>query len=83
MRPLLAALALSLGLSCSGAGMTQAQTAQVVVTATASVLQLVAAILSQVSEQAGAAAAKCLSDPDACVLPDPAAAADPDDTGSR
>ncbi len=60
---------LAFGLSCSGSGLTPVQTAQVVTTATASVLQLVAQILAAVSAQAEAQAAKCLQEPAACVLP--------------
>ena len=68
MRRILAALCLSFGLGCGAGSLPPVQTAQIVTSATATVLQLVAEILAQVAAQAEGQAAKCLADPGACVL---------------
>jgi hypothetical protein len=73
MRAWLGALIVSVVLGCSGAGLTPVQTAQVVTSATAAVLDLVAVILAQVSAAAADQAKACRDAPDACGLADPTA----------
>lgn len=73
MRAWIAALVVSVGLGCSGAGLTPVQTAQVVTSATAAVLDLVAVILAQVSAAAAVQAKECRDEPDSCGLADPTA----------